>query len=164
MITTRLAHPTDLPALTTIYNHAVLRTTATMDTDPKTPEQRQSWFDDHTGDPRYPLLVAELESVTVGWGTLSKWSDRIAYNGTVEDSIYIHEAYRGRGVGKVLLGELIDLGRAAHLHTIIARITSGNPTSIRLHTAFGFVTLGTMREVGRKFGAWIDVDMLQLMI
>jgi L-amino acid N-acyltransferase len=162
MITIRPATLADLPALVEIYNQAVLHTTATMDTEPKTPDERRVWFDDHTGDPRYPLLVAEADQVVVGWATFSRWSDRLAYSGTAEDSVYVHEGYRGQGVGKMLLSRLIQIGREHGLHTIIARIASGNPASIRLHTAAGFQSIGTMREVGRKFDHWVDVEILQL--
>ena len=83
---------------------------------------------------------------------------------TVEDSVYVHRDRRGAGVGALLLGELVDLAREHGFHAIIARIVGDHAASIRLHAACGFETIGTEREVGRKFGKWLDVVTMQKML
>lgn len=158
----RPATQADLPAITAIYNDAIRTTTATFDTEEKTLEDRRAWL--ATRDTRHPVIVAQLGGEVVGWGSLSAWSDRCAYAGTCENSVYVAATARGNGVGKALLAELVNIARKAGMHTIIARVAAGNPASERLHEAAGFVRIGVMREVGRKFGKLIDVAMYQLML
>lgn len=159
MVDTRRATLTDLPAITAIYNDAVLKTTATFDTTPKTDAEQREWFEHH--DDNHPVLVAVEQSTVVGWASLSAWSDRCAYASTAEVSIYIHEEWRGNGVGRTLMAALVAEGERLGLHTLIARIAEGNPASIRLHTSAGFTEAGILKEVGEKFGRLLDVAMLQ---
>lgn len=157
----RRAAPRDLAAIRDIYNDAIEKTTATFDTEPKTLADRRKWLAAHRG---YPVLVAEEGGAVVGWASLSRWSDRCAYSGTAENSVYVAEAARGRGIGVALLKALVAEARKMKLHTIVARVSEGNPASIKLHRAFGFRKTGVMREVGRKFGRVLDVTMMQLML
>jgi L-amino acid N-acyltransferase YncA len=161
MINVRPATMKDLGAITEIYNEAILKTVATFDTKSKTIEEQKSWFEGH--DPKHPILVAEGDGIVVGWASLSKWSDRCAYSDTAEISLYVKEEYRGKGIGKKLMGEILDQGQRVGLHTVIARIAELNEASIRLHEAFGFEHVGTMKEVGRKFGQLLDVHIMQKM-
>ncbi|HAZ11776.1 MAG: hypothetical protein A2X86_08015 [Bdellovibrionales bacterium GWA2_49_15] len=158
----RRASLRDLPSITAIYNEAIEKTTATFDTEKKSLEDRTAWW--HKHGESLPVLVYEEAGTIFGWGALGLWSDRCAYSGTVENSIYVLEKYRGRGVGDALLSELIDLAREQGLHTIIARITEGNEASIRLHEKYAFLPIGIMREVGRKFGKLLDVHLMQLIL
>lgn len=158
----RRATLADLPAIGAIYDDAVLKTTATFDTEPRSPERHRAWFDAHQ-DPRHPVLVCESGGRVTGWASLSSWSDRCAYAETAEDSIYIAEDARAQGAGKALLEELLAQGRAAGLRTVLARITGESAASIRLHESFGFARVGVMRQVGRKFGRLLDVSMYQLL-
>lgn len=158
----RAATAADLPAITAIYNEAVRNTTATFDTVEKTVEDRRAWLDTH--DSRYPVIVAELGGTIAGWGSLSRWSDRAAYDGTCENSVYVDASSRGKQIGAALLRELLAIARLQGLHTVIARIADGNPASLRLHERAGFARIGTMRQVGRKFGKLIDVHMYQFII
>lgn len=151
----------DLPAITDIYNDAILKTTASFDLEPKTLDQQRIWFNAH--GPKHPILVAEDNDVIVGWASLSKFSDRCAYDETVEDSVYVREDSRGKGTGRALLEALVAEGRLVGVHTIIARIVGGNDCSIHLHEALGFFTVGVMRETGRKFDQWLDVVIMQLL-
>ena len=160
MLTVRKATIEDLVAITEIYNDAILKTVATFDTEPKSPEEQKIWFAEH-GD-RYPILVAEQRNLIVGWASLSRWSDRCAYSGTVELSLYVRDRYREKGVGRRLISEIINEGRRAGLHTVIARITEGNSVSIHLHESVHFKHIGVMSEVGRKFGRLLDVYLMQL--
>lgn len=160
MLTIRKAKLDDLRAITDIYNDAILKTVATFDTDPKDIETQRIWFANHGS--KYPMLVAEQDELIVGWASLSKWSDRCAYSDTAEISIYVCEEHRGRGIGRKLIQAIVQEGRRADLHTVIARITEGNDISIHLHESVGFKHIGTMREVGRKFGKLLDVHLMQL--
>jgi L-amino acid N-acyltransferase len=160
MLTVRKATIEDLVAITEIYNDAILKTIATFDTEPKSLEEQKTWFANHGES--YPILVVEQGSLIVGWSSLSRWSDRCAYSGTVEISLYVRDGYRGKGVGRMLIGEIINEGRRAGFHTVIARIADGNSVSVHLHESVGFKHIGVMSEVGRKFGRLLDVDLMQL--
>jgi phosphinothricin acetyltransferase len=159
MLTIRPATLADLPAITDIYNEAIHKTVATFDTEPKTPEEQMIWFADH--GPEYPILVAEENGVVAGWASLSKWSDRCAYSDTAEISLYVHEEHQGKGIGRKLLEAIVAQGQKEGLHTIIARIAEASEASIHLHKSVGFGHVGTMKEVGRKFGKLLDVYLMQ---
>jgi L-amino acid N-acyltransferase YncA len=159
MLQIRPATEADVPAITDIYNEAIENTTATFDTEPKDFEERLQWFRDH--DKSHPVMVAEIKGRVIGWASLSKWSDRCAYDSTAEVSVYVDVAFRDQGIGKRLL-EIITLeGEQKGLHTLISRITEGNEKSIYLHERLGFKNIGTLKEVGKKFGKYLDVHMLQ---
>jgi L-amino acid N-acyltransferase YncA len=153
------AAPEHLPAITQIYNQAVLKTVATFDTPPKTLEEQKIWFAHH--GPKYPVLVAEQDGFVVGWTSLTKWSDRCAYSDTAEISLYINEEHQGKGIGRKLLQAIMVEGQKAGLHTVIARIAQGGEASLNLHRSVGFEHIGTMKEVGRKFGKLLDVHLMQ---
>jgi L-amino acid N-acyltransferase YncA len=155
----RPAKPDDLADITGIYNEAILTTNATFDTETKTVEQQKEWFESH--DARNPVFVAELDDVVIGWASLSRWSDRLAYADTAEISVYVKDGYRGSGTGRRLIEAIIQAGEKAGLHTVIARIVSGNIESLHLHEAFGFTHIGVMKEVGKKSGRLLDVHLMQ---
>jgi phosphinothricin acetyltransferase len=159
MLKIRRAALSDLEAITEIYNQAILRTTATFDTETKTAEGQRGWFEQHGG--RHPILVAEEEGKVIGWASISAWSDRCAYADTAEVSLYIVESHRGRGIGRQLSEAAITAGREAGLHTLIARIASENAASIHIAASQGFETIGVMKEVGRKFDRLLDIVMMQ---
>ncbi len=159
MVAVRPAVPDDIPAITEIYNEAVLTTDATFDTVPRTLEQQAAWFKAHSD--RNPVVVALENETVLGWASLGKWSDRAAYADTAEISVYVGSPYRYKGIGRQLMEEVIRKGEAAGLHTILSRITRGNDRSVRLHESLGFETIGVMREVGRKHGRLLDVLMMQ---
>lgn len=155
----RRATITDIPEITAIYNDALVNTTATFDTEEKNVEDRMRWFEEH-GD-KYPVMVAMEADKVVGWASLSRWSDKCAYDDTAEISIYVHRDYRQRGIGKQLLHDVMEEGRIGGLHCVLSRITSGNDTSIRMHEIAGFEHVGKLKEVGRKFDTLLDVYMMQ---
>ena len=159
MLTIRSAEPRDIDGITKIYNDAILKTVATFDTEPKTADEQRIWFAEH--GPEHPIIVAELDAAVVGWASLSEWSGRCAYSETAEVSLYVKEGFRGKGAGKKLLEAILEKGREAGLHTIVARIADGNDISVHLHESAGFGHIGVMREVGRKFGRLIDVYLMQ---
>lgn len=155
----RTAEQKDLPRITEIYNDAIMTTTATFDTTPKTIEEQRLWFNDH--GTKNPIMVAEQEGIIIAWGSLSKWSDRCAYTDTAEVSLYVTEPCRGKGIGTRLLKKLLDEGKKQGLHAVIARITEGNTHSLSLHESLGFLPIGMMKEVGVKFGKRLDVHLME---
>jgi L-amino acid N-acyltransferase YncA len=160
MPTIRKAEIRDLRAITEIYNEAVLHTTATFDTTTKTVEEQRVWYDKHGG--KFPILVAEEDSKIVGWASLSQWSDRCAYSDTAEGSIYVKENQQHKGIGRTLSETILKTGKDAKLHTVILRIAEGNEASMKLAKSLGFINVGTMKEVGKKFGKLLDVYILQM--
>ncbi len=158
-VTIRDAAPSDIPAIVDIYNESVVSSTATFDTTPKTIEDYTAWFSSH--DAGHPVIVAEQGGVLAAWAALSRYSDRAAYDGTAEISLYVARSHRRRGIGKRLFSAIVDRGRAVGLHTVVSRIAEGNDVSVALHTSAGFVTVGVMRQVGRKFGRLLDVIIMQ---
>jgi phosphinothricin acetyltransferase len=156
----RDAEREDIEAITEIYNHAILHTDVTFETEPRTIEYQEQWLSNR--ERKHPVIVAEIDSAVVGWAALNPWSPFKPYQNTAEISVYLHEDFRSRGIGKALVGEMIKKGKEAGLHTIIARITEGNTASINLHKTFGFKEIGVLREVGVKFGKLLDVHLFQL--
>lgn len=160
----------DQQAIMDIYNDAILNLTATFDTEPRTMEKQIIWFQNHREI--HPVLVAEflspagggkgVEKVVIGWASLSPWSDRCAYDTTVEVSVYVHKDHRGKGIGNKLLKAVTETGSKLNIHTVLSRITEGNKVSIHLHEKLGYKHIGVMKEVGYKFGKYLDVTMMQL--
>jgi L-amino acid N-acyltransferase len=162
MASIRRAQETDLEGITAIYNEAVLNSVATFDTQPKNIEEQRKWFLAH--DSRHPVLVAELGGKIAGWCSLSAWSDRCAYADTVEISTYVHKDFRSRGIGKALNAFAINHAREAGFHSILARVSGNNVAGAEIQKRLGFSIVGTMREVGNKFGKLHDVHLFQLML
>jgi L-amino acid N-acyltransferase YncA len=165
----RLAKLSDSEAVRAIYNHAVTTSTATFDLVPRSADEQRRWLSARGG--AHAVVVAEDDSgevpVIAGFGSLSPYRSRPAYTTSVEDSVYVREDYQGKGVGKSLLAELIRLATAHGFHAMFARIAEGHDgheASLRLHAALGFELVGTEREVGRKFGRWIDVVVMQRLL
>jgi phosphinothricin acetyltransferase len=108
--------------------------------------------------------VAEDGGDVVGFASFSPYRDRPAYSTSVEDSVYVRRDQQGKGVGTLLLAELVTLATSHGFHTMIARIVGGHDASIALHRSLGFEVVGTEREVGRKFGRWLDVLVMQRLL
>jgi L-amino acid N-acyltransferase len=141
----------------------VTTSTVTFDLVPRSLEEQREWLTARSG--AHAVVVAEDESDgVVGFASLSPWGKRPAYATSVEDSVYVHPDHRGRGIGRQLLGELLDVARAHGFHAVFARIADGREGSVSLHRSFGFEVVGTEREVGRKFGRWLDVVVMQLLL
>jgi phosphinothricin acetyltransferase len=152
----------DAAAIADIYNEAILTTTATFDTVIKTVEERTQWLQSH--DDRHPVLVAAVSSAVVGWASLSSWSDRCAYADTAETSFYVHSSHRSCGIGRRLKQAVIHEARRLGFHTLIARVAEGSEASLHLNAQEGFLLVGTLRQVGRKFGRLLDVHIMQKML
>jgi len=158
----RLVERRDAEGVRVIYNHYVAESTALFDLVPRTLGAQIQWIDEHSGG--HPAVVAVVEGRVVGFGSLTAFRSRPAYATTVEDSVYLLPGFEGRGIGRRLLEKLVALAEAHGFHTVIARISGGNEASIALHEACGFELVGVEREVGRKFGRWLDVVEMQRML
>lgn len=158
-LSVRLAGLDDAEAVRAIYNREVTGSTVTFDMVPRSLDEQRAWLAAHAG--AHPAVVALDGAAVVGFGSLSPYRDRPAYSTTVENSVYVDPGWRGRGVGRLLLVELVRLAGIHGFHAVMARIVGGHDASIALHRACGFQLVGVEREVGRKFGRWLDVVVMQ---
>jgi L-amino acid N-acyltransferase YncA len=158
----RRALVSDAEAIRTIYNAEVTGSTVTFDIVPRTLAEQRAWIEEHQG--AHPAVVAVEAGAVAGFGSLSPFRERPAYATTVEDSVYVERSWRGKGVGRLVLAELLRLGAHHGFHTVLARIAGDNAASIALHAGQGFRLVGVERQVGRKFGRWIDVTVMQRML
>ncbi|MBR4026063.1 MAG: N-acetyltransferase [Lachnospiraceae bacterium] len=158
----RKAVKSDIQALKEIYNHAILHTIATFDTEIKDDENRLQWFFEHEKEP-YVIFVEEQEGQVCGYASLSQYRDRKAFDHTVEISIYIKEEYRRKGIGKRLMKHTLDFAKQhSDIWVVISLITGENKTSIHLHEYFGFTFCGQLKKVGYKFDKWLDLNAYQI--
>ncbi|MFN0030130.1 MAG: N-acetyltransferase family protein [Acidimicrobiales bacterium] len=158
----RLARPGDAESIRLIYNLEVETSTVTLDLVPRSLLDQQRYLEARSGT--YAVLVAEIAEEVVAFGSLSPYRDRPGYNATAEDSIYVARNQQGQGLGRVVLAELLAVAASHGFHSVMARVAGGHLASRRLHESLGFRYIGTEREVGRKFGRWIDMDLLQRML
>ena len=159
----RLAALDDAEAIRAIYNREVTGSTVTFDLVPRSLADQQEWLLAHAG--AHPAVVVEApDGQIAGFGSLSPYRSRPAYSTTVEDSVYVHHDHRGDGVGKLVLAELVRLAEVHGFHSVMARIVGGHAASIALHEGCGFQLVGIEREVGRKFGKWLDVALMQRLL
>ena len=161
-VSVRLARPEDAEAIRTIYNLEVTESTVTFDLVARTLEDQQAWLAEHGGV--HPAVVAESGGEVVGFGSLAPYRSRPAYATTVEDSVYVRRDCRGIGCGRAIVAELVRLATLHGFHAVMARVVGGHEASIGLHRACGFELVGVEREVGRKFGRWLDVVLMQRLL
>ena len=160
--TVRLAEPRDAEAIRAIYNPEVMESTVTFDLVPRSLGEQQGWLTARSG--AHAVVVAEDGDDVLGFASLSPYKERPAYRTTVEDSVYVRRDQQGRGVGKAMLGELLTLATQHGFHAVMGRIVGGHEASIALHEGQGFERVGVEREVGRKFGKWLDVALMQKLL
>lgn len=156
----REATENDLPALVDIYNYYIRTSTATFDTVEQTIAERRAWLAEHKKE-GLPTLVAVREGLVIGWQSLSRYHSRCAYRQTVESSTYIAPGECGRGAGKKLLQAALVAAQQLKFHSVVGLIESQNKESLALVNKLGFDTVGTLKEVGRKFDRWLDVTIVQ---
>jgi L-amino acid N-acyltransferase YncA len=161
-VTLRLATQFDAEQIRTIYNHEVLRTVATFDLVPRPLEDQEAWLAARTG--AFAALVAVDGATVVGFGSLSPYKERAAYRTSVEDSVYVHREHHGRGIGTLIVIELLRVAAVSGFHAVFARIEAGGEASRALHASCGFELVGIEREVGRKFHRWLDVAIMQIVV
>ena len=157
----RPSTPSDLPALTAIYAHAVLHGTGTFELDPPDDAEMARRRDDVL-DKGLPWLVAQAGDQVLGYAYANHFRPRKAYRFCLEDSIYLHADARGQGVGRLLLAELVGRCEAAGARQMLAVIgDAANAGSIGVHAALGFEHTGVLKAAGWKFDRWLDVVLMQ---
>jgi L-amino acid N-acyltransferase YncA len=157
----RPAQPADIPAITRIYSHAVTHGTASFELTP--PDEAEMTRRMHELVPNgFPYLAAEVDGALAGYAYAALYRTRPAYRATVEDSVYVAPDRQGRGVGRALLSALIEAATARGFRQMIAVIGDSEQTaSVALHAALGFAYVGTLPNVGFKFGRWLDTVLMQ---
>jgi phosphinothricin acetyltransferase len=150
----------DLPGLLQIYNEVIAASTAVFSEEPATLDDRLKWWRARVAQ-GYPVLVASDPSGVAGFATFGDFRTWPGYRYTVEHSVHVRADLRGQGIGTKLVEELLERARALGKHVMVAGIDTANTGSIRLHERLGFERTGQMREVGYKFGRWLDLTLLQ---
>ena len=158
----RTAAEADLPGMLAIYNEIIRSSTAVYTEEEATLEDRRAWLANRTAQ-GYPVLAATDagDGSVLGYSTFGDFRPWPGYRRTVEHSVYVRADARGRGVGAALVEPLFGLAAALGKHVMVAGIDAANPASIRLHERLGFEQVGTLREVGTKFGRWLDLVFMQ---
>ncbi len=159
----RKATQEDLPAILAIVNFSILHSTAIYDYEIRTLEEQKIWFEDKL-KARYPVIVATIDNSITGFGSYDAFRYKAAYQFTVEHSVYVSEEYKGKGIGKVLLENLIETATTNGFHTMIGCIDAENEGSIAFHEKFGFINTGSIKQVGYKFDRWLDLVIMQLIL
>jgi L-amino acid N-acyltransferase len=150
------------PAMLEIFNHAILHSTALYDYDPRTLAHMQRWFEAKAAGPWPVIGLEDAQGRLLGFASYGPFRAFPAYKYTAEHSIYVHPDHRGAGLGERLLRELIAAAHAGDLHVLVGAIDASNEASLALHRRLGFVDAGTLRQVGYKFGRWLDLSFMQL--
>ncbi len=162
-ITIRKASIDDMHSVLEIVNYEILNTTAIWDYDIRTLPEQEFIFNEKA-QKGFPFLVAEIDNKIVGFGTYGTFRFKIGYRFTVEHSVYIHQDFHGKGIGKLLLLELIEIAKNQQLHTMIGVIDSENTGSIAFHKKLGFHEVGHIKETGFKFNRWLDSVFVQIIL
>ncbi len=152
--------PADLPAILGIVNDAILNTTAMWTLTPTTLEQRRAWLEERQGA-GLPVIVAVEGDAVLGFASFGPFRPWEGYAATAEHSVYVDTDARGRGTGRHLMEALIRRAEQAGMHVMVGGIEAENAASIALHERLGFERVGLMPEVGRKFGRWLDLLLMQ---
>ena len=182
----RPATPQDAAALALIYNQGLEDRLATLETEPRTPEERRQWL--AARGPRHPVIVAEMTEpktasdrpptsqagltrpattipgVITGWGSLNPFSARAAYGFVADFSVYVERGWRGKGVGRVLLARLIELGREHGYHKLVLSAFPFNKPGVALYEKLGFRTVGIYHEQGMLDGQWVDTIIMEKLL
>jgi phosphinothricin acetyltransferase len=163
IINIRNAQEADLAGILHIYNDAILNTTAVYSEEPHTLEMRQVWYHERVSK-GFPVLVAETDGKIVGFSTYGHFRIWPCYRYTIEHSVYVDPAFRGQGISKQLLRPLIHTAQQNGIHAMIAAIDGENQISYRLHQSLGFKQVAHFKEVGFKFGRWLDLLFMELLL
>ncbi len=158
------SHERHAEAILAIFNDAIINSAALYDYKPRTIEMVTAWFDAKSKG-HYPVIGIENEAGDLmgfaSYGMFRAWP---AYKYSVEHSVYVDARFRGRGVGRSLLKEIIAAAQGQNYHILVGGIDAGNLASIRLHESVGFTYCGTIRQAGFKFGQWLDLSFFQLIL
>lgn len=159
----RNAREDDLEAILEIYNDVIINTTAVYSEKPHTLQMRSQWYHERVNN-NFPVYVAVADGKIAGFSSFGHFRAWPCYRYTVEVSVYVEKSFRGKGISKILLRALIDRAKVMNIHAVIAGISADNEISINLHQSFGFREVANFKEVGYKFGRWLDLKFLELLI
>ena len=162
-ITIRPYQPQDSERILEIINYNIVNSTSLYDYKERTLEQQKQLINKKIAQ-GFPVIVAEVNSIVVGFGQYGAFRTREAYKYTVEHSVYVQRDFLGKGIGKSLLSELISIAKLKKIHTMVAVIDSENTVSIQFHEKFGFVIVGIIKESGYKFDRWLDSVFMQIIL
>jgi len=162
-VTVRDAVLGDAEAIRQIYNHEVTTGTSTFDIEPRSPLQQRDWMQQRSGV-HLVIVAVDDDGEVMGFASLSQYKQKPCYSTTVENSIYVSPDHQRKGVGRALMSRVIELAREHGFHSIIARVVAENTGSVLLHEAVGYDRIGLEKQIGRKFGRWLDLQVLQLML
>jgi phosphinothricin acetyltransferase len=158
----RPATEADAEAICRIYNQGIEDRLATLETEPRKPEERRQWL--AARDARHPVIVAESDGAIAGWGSLNVFNARPAYRFVADFSVYVERGWRGKGVGRVLLARLIELGREHGYHKLVLSAFPFNPGGMALYEKMGFRTVGVYKEQGQLDGQWVDTIVMERLL
>jgi len=151
----------DLESVSAIYNEAILNTTSLYRTHPETLEERKQWFIENEKE-HNPMFVYEEDGEVAGFATFKRFYPNEGYKYSMEHSVYVSSKHQGKGIGKKLLQTIIEEAKKRNVRTLVAVIDSENIASIKLHEQFGFHLAGRLKNIGYKFGKWLDIEYYQL--
>ena len=158
----RLARRGDAAGVAAIYNHEATRERTVFDLRARSLSEQQEWLAERSG--AHSVIVATEDDEILGFASLSPYRTRPAYNTSVESSVFVRRDSLRQGIGRALLERLVALATEHGFHSMIARIAGENESSVALHAECGFEVVGTEREVGRKFGRWLDCTVMQRLL
>jgi L-amino acid N-acyltransferase YncA len=159
----RPAAPDDAPAICHIYNQGIEDRAATLETLPRTTDERRQWL--ASRDPRHPVIVAEDDDgEVVGWGSLNAFSPRASYRFVADFSLYVERGRRGKGIGRQLLAGLVELARQHGYHKLVLSTLPWNAAGLRLYETFGFRVVGLYQEQGQLDGRWVDTVIMEKLL
>ena len=159
-VSIRSYHASDCEAILAIVNYNIIHTTNIYEYEIRTLEEQTTLFEEKLAK-NFPVLVAEINKTVVGFGYYSEFRSRPAYQFTVEHSVYVSKDFQQKGIGKLLLEELIHSAKKQELNTMIAVIDSENQSSITFHEKAGFVHIGKISQSGYKFNRWLNSVLMQ---
>ncbi len=159
----RDAREEDVRAILDIYNHAIINTTAVYSEEPHTLQMRMDWYLDRKKS-NFPVYVADVDGKVAAFSSFGHFRAWPCYRYTVETSVYVEAGFRGRGISKLLLQALLNRALEMNVHAVLAGITADNAISIKLHESFGFMEVACLKEVGYKFGRWLDLKFFELLL
>lgn len=157
----RKATQEDVKDILEIFNYNICHSTAIYLYEKQTLDERMAWFEAKVAAGE-PVLVFEVDGKVAGYATYGKFRPHIAYQYTIENSVYVHEDFQRRGIAKALMIQLIEEAKRKRYQTMIACIDASNDGSKYIHEKLGFLYKGTLEKVGYKFEKWLDLDMYQL--